>query len=100
MAAFLMLRIRITDPERWAAYRNAVMPLIRQFGGRHLPKGAVELEGEGDMTAALFEFASVEQIEVFWNSPEYAAVRELRRGAASLEAWAIPATSDERTARE
>jgi uncharacterized protein (DUF1330 family) len=38
----------------------------------------------------LFEFPSMETIHQFWNSPEYIPVKELRRGAAILEIWAVP----------
>ncbi len=92
MTAYMLVQGTITDEERYAEYREAVVPLIETFGGKHVRGGAVELlEGRQDeRRTALFEFPSVQAIHAFWNSPEYGPVKELRRGAANLEIWAIP----------
>lgn len=93
MAAYLVMQVTINDPKRWGDYRDAVMPLITQFGGRHAskPEGISMLEGQGDeRRIALFEFPSTDAIRAFWDSPEYGSVKELRKGAAILEAWAVP----------
>ena len=93
MAAYLVMTIAIRDDAAWRTYRDAVIPLIAQFGGRHATgQGAVErLEGPDDgRCIAMFEFASMANIRAFWNSPEYGPVKELRQGAATLEAWAVP----------
>ena len=93
MAAYLVVQINITRPEAWPAYRAAVGPLVEQFGGRYLVRGAeVEvLEGSHDgRRLVIFEFPSTEAIRRFWQSPEYAEVKKLREGAAELDAWAVP----------
>ena len=93
MSAYLVMQITITDPRRWGAYRDAVMPLIAKFGGRHAskPDGVELLEGHSDdRRIAMFEFPSMDAIREFWTSPEYGPVKELRQGAAVLEAWAVP----------
>ena len=93
MAAYLAMQITITDEARWAAYRDAVVPLIASFGGRRVSGGAGAdlLEGRDDgRRIVLFEFPSVDAIHAFWCSPEYQPVKELRRDAAMLEAWAVP----------
>ena len=50
MAAYFVMQTTITDPKRWGEYRNAVMPLIARFGGRHATKaeGVEMLEGRSD----------------------------------------------------
>lgn len=93
MAAYLVMQITIIDPNAWGDYRDAVMPLITKFGGRHASKaeGIVMLEGQSDeRRIALFEFPSTDAIRAFWDSPEYDPIKKLRNGAAILEAWAIP----------
>lgn len=93
MAAYLIMQIVITDEEQWRKYRAAVVPLIASFGGAHAARsgGAERLEGRDDgRRIAVFEFPSMEAIRAFWNSPEYRPVKELRRGAATLDAWAVP----------
>lgn len=92
MAAYLVMQITITDEEHWGKYRDAVMPLLARFGGRRMTKGeGLELlEGRDDgRRIVMFEFASMEAVHAFWDSPEYGPVKELRRDAATLEAWAV-----------
>ncbi len=93
MTAYLVMQISVTDKEKWRQYREAVVPLIVEFKGRHLTKsGRIEtLEGQDEgWTIAMFEFPSMEFIHAFWQSPEYIPVKELRRGAAALNIWAVP----------
>ncbi len=92
MTSYMLVQGTITDDARYDAYRRAVVPLIETFGGKHVRSGAVELlEGRQDeRRTALFEFPSMQAIHAFWNSPEYGSVKQLRRGAADLEIWAIP----------
>ena len=93
MSAYLIMQIVITDEERWRKYRAAVVPLIASFGGTHATRGggAERLEGCNDQRRiAVFEFPSMEAIRAFWNAPEYVPVKELRHGAATLDAWAVP----------
>lgn len=93
MTAYLAIQVTITDEARWATYRDAVGPLIAAFGGKRVSRGAGAdlLEGRDDgRRIVLFEFPSMDAIHAFWRSPEYQPVKELRRGAATLEAWAVP----------
>lgn len=93
MTAYLVMQITVSDEEHWRNYREAVVPLIVRFGGRHVTaSGAVELlEGSDDRRrVAMFEFPSMAAIRAFWNSPDYVPVKELRRGAAILNVWAVP----------
>ncbi len=92
MPAYMIVQTYISDAERFDRYRAAVMPLIADFGGKHVRSGAAELlEGEQDGRGmALFEFASMADIHGFWSSPEYVPIKEIRRGAAVLDIWAVP----------
>lgn len=93
MAAYLIMQIIISNEEQWRNYREAVVSLIAEFGGKHVIKsGGIELlEGRDDgRRIAMFEFPSMESIHAFWNSPKYTPVKELRRGAATLDIWAVP----------
>ena len=93
MSAYLVLVIGIEDEAQWRVYRDAVMSLIPRFGGRHVASGGTvdRLEGPDDgRRVVMFEFASVKDIHAFWSSPEYGPVRDLRRDAATLDAWAVP----------
>jgi uncharacterized protein (DUF1330 family) len=91
MPAYLIVAGSINDPHKWAAYRVAVLPLIQRFGGIHRTGGGgAELLEGAKSTIAIFEFPSIRELHAFWQSPEYAHIKELRRGAAELNVWAVP----------
>ncbi len=93
MPAYMIVQLKVTDPDKFAGYRSAVPAVVEAFGGRYLVRGgAVEvLEGSHDgRRVVVFEFPSVEAIKRFWNSPEYARVKPLRENAAEVDAWIIP----------
>ena len=93
MPAYMIVQLNVTDPDRFARYREAVPSVVAAFGGRYIVRGgAVEtLEGSHDgRRLVLFEFPSVEAIKRFWQSPEYAKVKPLRENAAELDVWAVP----------
>ena len=88
----MIVRVKVTDHDRYAKYRQAVLPLIESFGGKRIPGDQAELL-EGDQNGnriVLFAFPNIDAIRAFWNSPAYAPVKELRRDAAVLEIWAVP----------
>ena len=92
MSAYMIVRGKILNEEKYRHYRQAVVPLIQSFGGQHIRTGPAELlEGaQDDLRIALFEFPDMEAIRTFWTSPEYVPVKELRRDVAELEIWAVP----------
>lgn len=100
MTAYMIVQATITNEEQYGAYRQAVMPLIEAFGGRHVRGGTVELlEGlKDERRIGLFEFPSMDAIHAFWNSPDYKPVKDLRHTAAVLEIWAVPG-SDQTNAK-
>jgi uncharacterized protein (DUF1330 family) len=93
MPAYMFVQLSVTDPAKFAAYREAVPAVVEAFGGGYLVRGGtVEvLEGTYDgRRLVLFEFPSVDAIKRFWNSPEYAKVKPLRENAAEVDAWVVP----------
>ena len=92
MPAYMVVQLKVTDPDRFARYREAVPGVVEAFGGRYIVRGAqVEvLEGQHDgRRFVLFEFPSVEAVKRFWHSPEYAEVKPLRENAAEVDAWVV-----------
>ncbi len=93
MAAYLVVQINVTDPEKFARYREAVPRVVAASGGRYIVRGGeVEvLEGAHDgRRLVLFEFPSMEAIRSFWGSQEYGEVKKLRENAAEIDVWAVP----------
>jgi uncharacterized protein (DUF1330 family) len=98
MAGYFILQSKISDAAAMSRYRQAVMPLIERFGGRHIARAAVVevLEGRHDgRRLSIFEFPSLEAVHEFWNSADYIAVKELRRGAAEFDIWAVAGVAAE-----
>ena len=92
MPAYLISQGAVKDPERMQAYRAAVVPLIAKFHGRYIVRrGEVQvLEGHHDgRSVTIHEFPSIEAIHAFWDSAEYASIKDLRLGAADLDLWAV-----------
>jgi uncharacterized protein (DUF1330 family) len=92
MAAYLMVQSTIRDEAQYQKYREAVLPLIKSFGGKVVVRSAIEvLEGEPDpRPMVVFEFPSLEAVKTFWESPDYVPVKKLREGVATLNVWAVP----------
>ena len=94
MAALLIIQASVLKKDGYKAYQAAVQPLIESCGGRLRATG-VELEvleGKHDgRRLVVFEFPSMDAIRGFWNSREYGEVKKIREGAASIDAWAVPA---------
>lgn len=93
MAAYLVAHIRITDPTRWEQYRAAVPAVIARHGGHYIVRGGdtVWLEGAQDTRRqVIIEFPSMDAATAFWHSPEYAAAKKLREGAAEVDALLVP----------
>jgi uncharacterized protein (DUF1330 family) len=85
MAMYAVVNIRITDPDRYAEYREQAPPTIARYGGTYLARGGrVEvLEGEWDpQRLVILEFESMERFNEWCNSPEYAPLKQVRGEAA------------------
>lgn len=93
MAALLIVQASVLERNGYKAYQAAVQPLIATFGGKLKGSGVglEVLEGKHDgRRLVVFEFSSMEKLRQFWNSPDYAKVKKLREGAATVDVWAVP----------
>jgi uncharacterized protein (DUF1330 family) len=86
MSAYILVQIEVTDPERYAIYKEMAGPTLALYGGRYIVRGGAveELEGEwkpGRLVIA--EFPSVEQAKAWLESPEYKEARALRHETAN-----------------
>lgn len=88
MAAYMFVRVKISDSQRFSEYAKAVGKLAANYGGRYLARGPVAAVLEGSFNVEertlLAEYPSVEAIHSFWNSPDYNQVRKLREGAGEV----------------
>lgn len=82
MPAYLLAEIDIKNAEGYKEYSRLVPATIEKFGGRFLVRGgaAHPLEGEWpERRRVLIEFPNMEVARQWWDSPEYAKPKEMRR---------------------
>ena len=88
MAAYMIARVKVTDPTRYQTYVESTPPTIAKFGGRFVVRGgpSVTLEGpEETRRIVVLEFPSREQAQAWYASDDYQAAKKLRAGAAEGE---------------
>ncbi|MEO0537838.1 MAG: DUF1330 domain-containing protein [Cyanobacteria bacterium P01_A01_bin.123] len=98
MSVLMIIEADIENIDRFIAYTEAVFKLVVHFGGRYrVLKGTkTTLEGDwGQTKIAISEWPSMEAAQTFWNSPEYAAVRKMRAGAAQVRIMLAETVSDD-----
>lgn len=86
MAAYLIVRVNVTDMEQYKEYMKLSPGIIEQYGGRFIVRGGqtMTLEGpEETNRVVVIEFPSVEQARTFYESPEYQRAISVRAGAAT-----------------
>ena len=87
MAAYAIIQVEVTDPERFDEYKVQVPPIIAQYGGRYLARGGACEVLTGDWPVArtvILEFPSMADAKAWHESPEYAGPRALRDKAATV----------------
>ena len=92
MSAYLLIRVTVTDPERYRDYMAVTPAALAKYQGRFIARGghSVTLEGpEESRRLALVEFPTLELAQTFYASPEYQAAKLLRDGACEAEFVAL-----------
>jgi len=85
MAAYLIARVHVTNPQKYKNYTALSPAAIAAFGGKFLARGGeVEtLEGEEETARmVVVEFENMEKARQFYHSEQYSAARRERDGAA------------------
>ncbi len=92
MTAYLLIRVAVTDWERYRHYMALTPAALAPYQGRFIARGgeSVTLEGpEETRRLALVEFPTMELAKAFYASPEYQAAKALRDGACEAEFVAL-----------
>lgn len=82
MPAYVIAEIEITNPDGYREYTTVVPATIQQYGGRFIARGGKSKVLEGDWPErrrVIIEFPSVEDARKWWDSPEYAKPKALRK---------------------
>lgn len=88
MAVYAVVNVQVTDPARYAEYREKVPATIARYGGKYLARGGEVEVLEGDWNPqrlVILEFESMERLHEWYNSPEYAPLKQLRSEATVTE---------------
>jgi uncharacterized protein (DUF1330 family) len=84
MAAYVIVDVRSTDPERAARYRAMSGVSVERHGGSFLARGGAVHVLEGDWEPerlVVIEFGSVEAAQAWFGSDDYREARSVREGA-------------------
>jgi uncharacterized protein (DUF1330 family) len=84
MSAYIIASIKVTDPEGYERYRQAVPGTIAAHGGRYLARGGAAEALEGDLEPnrlVIVEFPSYEQALAWYHSEEYQPIKRLRQAS-------------------
>jgi uncharacterized protein (DUF1330 family) len=87
MPAYVVASIEISDEAAYGEYRVPAAASVAAYDGIYLARGPVgdRLEGEWPFSRlVVMEFPTRERALEWWHSPEYAAAKELRAGAAEV----------------
>ena len=81
MAAYMIARISVSNPEEYMKYASQTVALAEKFGGRFLAKGGPykQLEGSGPDRHVIVKFPDMDTAERWYNSPEYQAIAPIRQ---------------------
>lgn len=84
---YWIVRVDITDMDRYKAYVAANAEPLRKFGGRFLVRGGQyeAVEGAARSRNAVVEFPSYQAALDCWKSPEYQAAIKLRAPVSTIE---------------
>lgn len=97
MGALMIIQADIKDPQQFMEYAKRAPALIEKYGGRYrCMRGQVEqLEGKPDnRKIVVSEWPSMEAAQAFWNSDEYAELKQVREGAAEIDVNLVEITNE------
>ena len=70
--AYVIVDIEVSDPERYAAYRELTAPPVEAGGGRYLARGGATEVFEGDRVphrTVILEFPDMTTARAWYDSP-------------------------------
>jgi len=84
MAAYIIVDVKVTEPEAYERYKATVQQTLEKFGGKFVVRGGHSEILEGDWKPnrlVVLEFGSMERAKAWWNSDDYREPRKLRQSA-------------------
>lgn len=84
MTVYIVLQVKVEDPETYRQYTQLTPALIKRHGGRFLTRGGDITTQEGEPFTdrmVILEFPSKFSFETFYNDPDYAEAVKIRHAA-------------------
>ena len=81
MPAYVLVEVRVTNPEPYAAYRDLAGASVARHGGRFLVRGGAITPLEGDwqpQRLVVIEFPSVDAARTWYFSDDYQDALKIR----------------------
>ena len=85
MTAYVIVDVNVSDPVRYAEYRDLATPTVEQYGGKYIARGGRTEMLEGDWSPTrlvILQFESIEQAKRWLYSPEYGEAKRIRHETA------------------
>lgn len=83
--AYSVTEVEVIDQDGFERYRELAQAAVAQYGGRLLVQGGEPTVAEGDWPSGhrlvIIEFATMEQLRAWYDSPEYGAARSIAKQA-------------------
>jgi len=86
-SAYILANVDVTDPQQYEQYRKLSTIAMQAHGAEVCVRGGKTTVLEGDWSphrVVLLKFPTAEKARAFYDSPEYAAARAAREGAAVM----------------
>jgi len=93
MAAYIISRVRVRNPELMNEYAARSIALAKTYGATYPARtNRVEaLEGTYDgRRLIIIQFPDLASARAYWDSAAYRELRKLRHAAADSELWLVP----------
>ena len=88
MTAYVIVDINVTDPVRYADYKQLAAPTVELYGGKYIARGGTTETLEGNWAPTrlvILQFEGIEQAKNWLNSTEYSKARNLRHQTATSQ---------------
>lgn len=88
MKAYVIVDVRITDPDKYDAYKKLTPGSLVPFEGKFIVRGGETETLEGSWKPGrivILEFPSLEKARAWWSSEGYAPAKALRQSASETD---------------
>ena len=93
MSHYLIVRVKVNDPEGYAAYTAVTPDIVAAHGGRFLVRcpSPITLEGPAEQQRiVVVEFPDEQHAQAFYNSAQYQAAKAIREPVSEAQFLLVP----------